>query len=471
MTDDIEPDLAIIGGGIAGLVAAVRASELGLRALVLEQGEGLYRCNSRYTGGAFHLCFHGLDESGPALTAAIAESTAGFADPALARAIGHEAAATVAWLSRQGIRTIRAGGEPWRHKFLAPPSLMKTGLHWQGRGGDVMLRSLRQRLESLGGQLRCGVRARRLALEAGRVVGVEVETGGARETVFARHVVLCDGGFQANLDLMREFVSPAPEKLKQRGAATGRGDALLMAREAGAALRGMENVYGHLLCRQAMEDARLWPYPILDSVAGASIVVDPAGQRFVDEGLGGVYMTNVIARLADPLSATVVFDSAIWRGPATDFILPTNPNLPLSGGEVVRAGTMDALAEKIGVDPAGLARTVAEYNAALVVGTTGGLSPARSTHKTRAWPISIAPFYAVPLAAGVTYTMGGIATDDEGHVLKDDDSRVEGLFAAGCSTGGLEGGAQSGYVGGLTKSAVMARRIAESIAQKPRPAA
>ena len=51
--------------------------------------------------------------------------------------------------------------------------------------------------------------------------------------------------------------------------------------------------------------------PYLDSLATAGIVVDAAGERFVDEGRGGVYIANAIAKLADPLSAIVVFDRAI----------------------------------------------------------------------------------------------------------------------------------------------------------------
>jgi len=135
---------------------------------------------------------------------------------------------------------------------------------------------------------------------------------------------------------MREFITAAPEKVKQRGAATGNGDGLQMARAAGAQLVGMNRFYGHVLAQDAMRNDDLWPFPIMDFVCTAGVVVDAAGRRFVDEGLGGVFMTNSIAGLADPLAATVVFDGAIWDGPGREFISPANPLLVTRGARYIR---------------------------------------------------------------------------------------------------------------------------------------
>lgn len=457
-------DVAVVGGGIAGMIAAVRAAELGLRVLVLEKGDDpLYPCNSRYTGGAFHVCFHDVTENAASLAGVIGDVTRGFAQPELAVAVGSQARDAVRWLKQQGVRFIKVGPDAWRQNFLAPPSLMKTGLNWQGRGGDVMLRALRDRLESQGGSILQGARARELVMHAGRCVGVRLERGSGMEEIRASAVVLCDGGFQANLSLMREFVSPAPEKLKQRGAATGQGDALLMAREVGAGLVGMRNVYGHLLCQDALANDALWPYPILDSISTASIVIDATGRRFTDEGLGGVSMTNDVARLQDPLSSTVVFDQAIWDGPATEFILPANPHLVLAGGRILVAPTVDELATQLRVPSDELHRTIDAYNRAVESGRTHDLTPPRTTTKARPFPLRKAPYYAVRLAAGVTYTMGGLAIDDRGRVQRDDGGTIPGLYASGCATGGLEGGPAAGYVGGLTKSSVMSLRVADAL--------
>src|SRR5687768_14785392 len=114
-------DVAIIGGGIAGLVCAVRLSELGLGGVVLEQGEDeRYICNTRYSGGAFHVSFHEVNENESVLVAAINERTLSTADPAYAQAVAKETRTAVKWLKAQGIKFIKAGADAWRSNTLAP---------------------------------------------------------------------------------------------------------------------------------------------------------------------------------------------------------------------------------------------------------------------------------------------------------------------------------------------------------------
>jgi fumarate reductase flavoprotein subunit len=72
---------------------------------------------------------------------------------------------------------------------------------------------------------------------------------------------------------------------------------------------------------------------------------------------------------------------------------------------------------------------------------------------------------AIPICPGITYTMGGIAINGHGRVLRPDGSVITGLYAAGSTTGGLEGGGRVGYVGGLVKAGVMGLRAGEHVAQ------
>src|SRR5262249_37793181 len=126
--------------------------------------------------------------------------------------------------------------------------------------------------------------------------------------------------------------------------------------------------------------------------------------------------------------------------------------------------SLPALSKEIGLPEGALEATVSQYNAAVDAGQTARLDPPRTTSRYRAFPIRHPPYCAVRLCAGVTYTMGGIAIDGAARVLDEENRPIPGLHAAGCVTGGLEGGEFAGYVGGLAKSAVTALRAANDIA-------
>lgn len=467
MNEDYVFDAVIVGAGIAGLMSAVRLAELGLRVGVLEKGEHEnYPCNSRMTGGAFHVAFRDVNDDENVLLEAMNKRTRGSARPELVDAMAKDIGAAVRWLKAKGVRFIKVGHEIHRQHTLAPPILLTGRSYWEGRGGDVLLRTLAGALKQLGGTLVPGTRAVRLCMRDEACAGLVAEQKGARIQVQADSVVLCDGGYQANHELLREFITPVPEKLKQRGAATGNGDGLRMAREIGAQLVGMDRFYGHLLAQDAMHNDDLWPFPIIDFVCTAGVVIDAAARRFVDEGLGGVYMTNRIAGLPDPLAAIVVFDQAIWDGPGREFIAPANPLLVSRGGTLLTAPDLAGLARQLGLRPAALEETVGQYNAAVDAGQSEQLDPPRTVAPHKAHPVRRQPFYAVRLCAGITYTMGGLAIDGASRVLNAENQPIPGLYAAGCTTGGLEGGEFAAYTGGLTKSSVTALRAANDVAAR-----
>jgi fumarate reductase flavoprotein subunit len=458
-----EAEVTVLGGGLAGLVVANRLAQLGRKPLVLEKGaDEKYFCNSRFTGGAIHICYR--DPMSPAheLREAIEAATAGTAAPALADAVATDSKRFIRWLQEEGISFARGGFEEYKRWVLTPLRPQQSGLIWEGRGGDVMLRLLEANLVRRGGQLLRRSRVTACETSPGNRWMIKTEAG---LTLRTDVLVIADGGFQANSDLVSQYISPQPTRLLQRGAATGCGDGLRIARSLGAGDVGLDRFYGHVLTADALTNAKLWPYPWMDPIVSVAIVVDSDAERFVDESKGGVFISNAIARLADPLSSFAIFDDMIWKGPGASGVIPPNPHLRHSGGRLVEATTIENLGREIGLAPDKLARTVSHYNAAIAEGTVLQLHPPRGAGSHRALPIMQPPFYAGRLCAGITYTMGGIAIDGYGRALRPDGSKIEGLYAAGTATGGLEGGPNGGYVGGLAKSGVTAMRAAESIAQ------
>ena len=241
-----------------------------------------------------------------------------------------------------------------------------------------MIAALKDRLEQRQGRIYLGTQATALRIEGGRCAGVAASRAGADLTFAAPAVVIADGGFPGDPELFRLHIGPHPERVLQRHAGTAVGDGLRMAERAGAALTRLDQFYGHLLSRDAMRDDGLWPYPQIDAVATAGIVVDTGGRRLLDEGLGGISITNDLARLDDPLCATVICDAAIWDTAGRAAQIPPNPQLVEGGGTLHEAGTMEELAALAGLDPATLRATVEAYNAAVRNGRLAELSPPRS---------------------------------------------------------------------------------------------
>ena len=458
-------DVVVVGAGIAGLCAANRAAQQGLKVAVLERGaDERYLCNSRYSGGVLHIACHNAKDPAEKLLAVIQDATSGKADAQLARALATTAGRAIDWLRDEGAKYIRVGNIVWQQHVLAPPRPIVAGLDWRGRGPDVTLRQLVANLEKRGGKM-FRLPAVALMEKEGRCIGVEAGKASAPQHFRARAVVLADGGYQGNPALVREHMGIDFTKVKTRGAGTGVGDGLRMAQAMGAQLSELKYFYGHMLSRDSFTNDRVWPYPQLDELGTVGMVVNDAGERFVDEGQGGVFVANTIARLANPLSAWALFDHAIWEGPGRAARIPANPQLANAGGTIIRANSLLELAAKTGISAERLELTVSAYNHALASAQTASLTPPRSAQPIVPLPIAQPPYYAVPLCAGMTYTFGGIFTDGDARVMSTRGAPIAGLYAVGATTGGLEGGAGGGYVGGLIKGVAFGMRAAEHIAQ------
>jgi fumarate reductase flavoprotein subunit len=461
-------DLVTIGGGFSGLVSAARAAELGLKVAVLEaRAEDRYPCSSRYTTGVSNVMGLAILADPDVLYRAIVDGSGGTANPALARAIADNGKRAIDWLAAQGARFITRAlqkDQPGQ-KVLAPPRRLIAGLDWEGRGGDVVMRHLEQNLVKRGGELMRGTQATELVVENGACTGVIALQNGASMQINARAVVIADGGFAANPQMVAQYITPRADRVLARVGPGANGDGIRLAEAAGAAIGGFGAFYGHVHHRAAMQNPKLWPYPHLDAVAEVALLIGPDGRRFTDEGLGGVCQANAIARLADPLSAHLIMDDAMWQAePKLTTTVAANSAMVTAGGPLISAPDLETLAAKIGIPSATLAETVPAHNDAVAANDFVHLAIPRSVKRHKPMTFAVPPYHAVPLCAGITGTMGGVVIDAQARAQKREGGVFQGLYAVGTPVAGLEGGPRAGYVGGLSKAFILGLLAAEGAA-------
>lgn len=462
-------DAIVVGGGLAGSVAALRARQLGCRTLLVDKApDSTAAGNTRLSGGALHAAGIYLDEEATRIAARIDSVTGAQADPCLRDAFALTAGRALRWLLRCGVsfepRDPRNG-----LLVLAPRRDLADVDAWPGRGPQRTLGLLQRQFRDQGGVIACGGSADRLlGSPATGVCGVSVTYRGRPHPIYATSTILCDGGFQANHTLLDRYIGPRASRIKLRGSPSGEGDALRMASAFGAATTKMPYFYGHLLHRGALHDDRLWPFPTLDSLLPGAAVVTRAGRRLLDEGRGGIAAANALARSSDPDGAWLILDSSAWdRACRVEREQDGEPNVPRPvqalaerRGWFVQADSLAQLGESMSVQVTSLVYEIGQVNAAAAARRSASLRVPR----TKPAPIRSAPFRAVPLIPGITFTMGGLRIDDRARVLSDHDRAIPGLLAAGGSSGGLQGCDTGGYVGGLAPALVFGMLAGEQAA-------
>jgi fumarate reductase flavoprotein subunit len=442
-------DVAVVGGGLAGLVAANRCAQLGLRTALLEKGPGPDGdSNARISTGLFHLAWRPLDARADELEAAMVAATDGNIDRGIARAIAANAAGALQWLIAEGV-SFAPSREGAAFRWHVVPHGVNVARRIEGdRGTYRMVRRLYANLRARGAAVCHDSRATALEQSAdGWRVTVDGPLPGRH--VDASHVVLCDGGFQASPELLTRYVGPRAADIVLRAAVTGTGDALRMAVGVGAAATGLDRFYGHILSRDAVH-ADLWPYPVLDRLCQQGVVIDRQGRRLGAGFADGVQLANILAGTDEPRGWSVVVTESDWKRCGGDSApgrgATAYDDLERLGGTVCRAIGARRLAAELDLPAASLVDAVERC-----------LGPAAAA----------GPLVGLPIIPGITFTMGGIAVRADGAVLAADGAVIPGLFACGSACGGIQGGPRGGYLGGLAVAAVTAWITAGALGGEP----
>jgi fumarate reductase flavoprotein subunit len=431
-------DVVVIGAGTAGMPTAIFAAERGLRVIVIEHAPVLGGTLDRSSGqiAASQTIWQrkkGIEDSPDRHYADNLRINRGTADPVLTRAFVDLAPATLGWLAANGYEVLP------NHPVLggAHENFSTPRYQWSrdaGKGILAVMEPLYRQAEAKGQvTTRFSTAAIDLLQQSdGAVRGVLVEDeNGGREEIFARQVVLASGGCAANPRLF-EDLHGVPLSI-QIAYPYNRGAGLLLGQSAGGYLRGGE-LYNPLFGAVPEDDtlpspaAGHWAH---DPATRApwEIYVNSRGERFVAEDHASVdHREKMLARQPGH-RCWAVFDAAMVEAAPPPFRSwsPEKYRAALADHPMFARGeTLDELAVKAGIDPAGLAQSVAAYNRALAAGAT---DPLGKQHRPRA--IAQAPFHAVRLQGWTVCSFAGLTVDGQLRVIRRDGSAVPNLYALG----------------------------------------
>jgi succinate dehydrogenase/fumarate reductase flavoprotein subunit len=346
--------------------------------------------------------------------------------------------------------------------------------------GTALIGGLLKGLLDAGVVVQTSSRATELVAESGAIAGVRVENYGEIIRVRARRgVILGTGGFEWDDSLVAAFL-----RGPMHGAVSppnNTGDGLRMAMTHGADLANMGEAWWVPIVRIPGDTIDGQPRSRsvrLERTRPRSIIVNRAGQRFVNEAgeynsMAGAfhYLDPRGGYVNDP--AWIVFDSLHLKRYGFLGVAPGDP-VPewfCQSADFAELGT------KTGIDPDGLARTVAAWNrnvandidpdfgrgSSAYDGYWGDERAATVAGKTLG-PIDSPPYHAVPVSVGAMGTKGGPRTDRDGHVLHVSGKPIPGLFAAGNAMAGVTGRAYGGAGGTLGPAMVFGLRAGYAVA-------
>ena len=435
-------DVLIIGGGNAALCAAITAARAAARVLVVEAAPKFYRGgNSRHTRNL--RCAH--DHGNAVLTGPYPEEeflddlmrvTDGRSDEELARLTISESKQLWDFMTAEGVR--------FQPSLTGTLALGRTNAFFLG-GGRALLNTLYASAESLGVQVAYDAEVIGLDIDAERFQAARILRDKEVAIVGARTVVLAAGGFEANIEWLKEGWGEAADNFLVRGTPYNRGRVLRLLLD-----HGIQSVGDVTQCHAVAIDARA---PKFDGGIATrvdcvmfGIVVNRNGRRFYDEGEDFwpkryAVWGRFVAQQPGQIAYAII--DAKSAGLFMPCVFPP-----------IVADTLPALASQLEVNAENLQHTIKQFNSAVRLGNfdrtvlddcrTDGLEPEK-THWARR--IDTPPYSAYPLRPGITFTYLGVRVDRQARVILEDGTPTQNMFAAGEIMAGNVLG--QGYLAGI----------------------
>ncbi len=412
MTDDLSGfDVLVIGGGNAALAAALSARESGASVLLLEGAPKEFRGgNSRHTRNL--RCMH--DAPTEVMTDAYSEDefyndilrvTGGQTNEQLARMTIRASASCTEWMKRYGVR--------FQHAMGGTLHLGRTNAFFLG-GGKAMMNAYFAVAERAGVRILYNAEVVDLDVVDGSFQSASVLVDGKPAQIGAKVLVAASGGFESNLEWLKEAWGPAADNFLIRGTPYNKGKVLKRLIELGVQSIG-DPTQGHCVAI----DARAPKFDggivtRLDCVS-LGIVVNKNGERFYDEGEDFwpkryAIWGRLVAQQPDQIGYCIIDSKAMGK-----FMPSVFPP--------AKAQSIAELAKLVNLPVEKVVATVKAFNDAVQPGTfnhaimddckTSGLQPEKTHWAQR---IDQPPFYAYGLRPGLTFTYLGVKVNERAMV-------------------------------------------------------
>ena len=440
--EELTTDVVVVGGGGAGMSAAVRLAELGQQVILFEKASFLGGAISVSGGnqvimGSQLQADNGVeDDSVESMVADFEANGAGKNNKEILTLFAENVGAATDWLVASCGIEFDAGlhqlGEYSHNRELA-----YTG------GGAGFAERMRKAVERSGATVYLSTKVESLLVEDGAVVGVKaVSTDGTKEyTVHAANVVLATGGYGNNKDMLTDKMKSA----LYYGPSTSTGDGIRMAEAVNAQTANME--YGKRYPNGIEVDTGIAKSTIAGNIVGwtmSAILVNADGNRVVNEKASN--RTILEEELQQPggmlyllldsetfeVWKTKLAPAGISEGDIEKYLAANGTTTPVfAHGE-----TLEEAAAAAGVNAENLAVTVEKYNSFVEKGEDAdfGRNASYLTMK-----IGAGPYYLIEQKPRFATTMGGLVVNTNMQVLNQEGSAISGLYAAGETCGQVMG--------------------------------
>lgn len=460
-------DVIIVGGGGAGLSAAIEAKQAGASVMVLEADTRLGGATGA-SAGVFYAAntsvqkARGIEDSAEAMFEYVMAINQWALKPDIIRHICEESGPTIEWLIDLGVK--------FPPEYLVCSGVENTprGHPSEGAGHGIADRLINQ-AGAMGIETALGVRVDRLLVEQGRVVGVHAQGMDLRAPV----TIIATGGFGNNPEMVQRLFPSAGQHAPWTWAVHDPvpfilGDGITMGEEIGAAIVGQDS--GLMLPTSGFGkfiEAFLPPWVMM---------VNDHGRRFVPECAA----YTIVGYLIDEQPghhAWCVFDEATLVEASNDssYLDPYNAGIttPIweeemlrkqaASGRIRTGATIAELAARCGIDAAALQAQVDSYNA----DCDAGRDIAFEKETPKMFPVRQGPFYAVEVKPAIIGVTGaGLDIDRRCRVLDQAGRAIPGLYAAGETAGVTQGKRYAGGGFSIGPAVVLGREAGRQAARE-----